>query len=176
MQEIIPEGIYMKKILAVLLCAALFLVLTACDSVSVSTDVIKPTRDPSAHAVTATPAPVVTATPAPVGVNVPAGAVNVRTQSYQDTWWIDEIIFDYNGNTWYFRTAATPSVENISGIYADGMDKMPPMNAGAPCCFTNEWDQGVVIWYENGCSHSLSVLQNARAPELIGVFHALNGN
>lgn len=175
----------MKKLLAVLLCAALVLVLTACDSVSVSTDVIKPTRDPSAHAVTATPEPYVTATPepyyvtatpAPVGVNVPVGAVNVRTQTIQDTWWIEETVFDYNGNTWYFRSASTPSLENISGIYADGMDKMPPMNAGAPCCFTNAWGQGVVIWYANGCSYSLSVLQNAQAPELISVFHALNGN
>ena len=154
----------MKKILFALLCLALIFVLTTCGSVTVSTDVIQPTRAPAA-----------TATPVPADVKLPAGATNVSTRQLQDNWWIEETSFNYNGATWYYRTAQTPDLQNISGVYAEGLDAQTQLAAGSPRCSVNEWGQGVLIWYEDGRSCSVSVLENADRVALVGVYHAITG-
>ena len=154
----------MKKILFALFCLALIFVLTACGSVTVSTDVIQPTRAPAA-----------TATPVPDDVKLPAGATNVSTRQLQDNWWIEETSFNYNGATWYYRSAQTPDLQNISGVYAEGLDAQTQLAAGSPRCSVNEWGQGVLIWYEDGRSCSVSVLENADRVALVSVYHAITG-
>ena len=155
----------MKKILAVLLCLALAVLLTACGSVSVSTDVIKPTRAPAA-----------TATPVPSNVKLPDGASYLGGRQVQENnYWIEETSFSYNGVTWYYRTAQTAELQNISGVYAEGLDAQTQLAAGSPRCSVNEWGQGVLIWYEDGRSCSVSVLENADRVALVGVYHAITG-
>lgn len=155
----------MKKILAVLLCLALAVLLTACGGVSVSTDVIKPTRAPAA-----------TATPVPSGAKLPDGASGVSTRQFQENnYLIEETSFSYNGTTWYYRTAQTNELTNISGVYAEGLNAQTQLPAGAPRCSVNEWGQGVLIWYEDGRSCSVSVSQNADRVALVNIYHAITG-
>ena len=113
-----------------------------------------------------------------IAMTLPAGAENDRwSRIVTGEQAIAQVQFDLDGNALCFRGMKTAVPEDISGMYYEwGEPEGGEVPAEAPRCFVNETGQGILLWYADGCSFSLSMSENASADVLTGVYGELTAS
>jgi len=112
-----------------------------------------------------------------VAMQLPAGAENARWSriTMQETV-LAQVTFELEGESLCFRAQKTAGPEDISGMYYEwGQPEGGEVPADAPRCFVNETGQGVLLWYADGVSFSLSMSENASADILTAVYGEIAG-
>ena len=159
----------MKRMFAAALC--LIMVLSGCGEKapeSGSVGVVNPVSSSSAEEILEKDG---------ITLRLPQGAENAQWTriTVQDAV-MAQVTFGLQGESLCFRAQKTAGPEDISGTYYEwGQPEGGQVPEGAPRCMVNETGQGVLLWYADGCSFSLSMQANASADVLTAVYAAVTG-
>ena len=80
---------------------------------------------------------------------------------------LDQVTFDYGSAEYCYRAKKTKDLQDISGMYHNWTHVEDLDDAKL---YTNEQGQGIVLWFAEGVSYSLSMSECATVESLEAMF------
>lgn len=145
---------------------ALLLLCAACSGTPAAEDelqtVVNPVHECTAEELTAQTG---------ITLNAPITAVDV---SYR---YIDgekeplaQVTFTYQGKVYTYRAQRTETIEDISGMYYDWTTTTNDSEDTPYTCYFTDGGQGIALWYADGTSYALCMMENASEEALVTMY------
>ena len=111
-----------------------------------------------------------------VSITLPKDTADAQWSRIMADGIIDQVAFTFQECAYCYRVKETGELEDISGMnYEWGEPEGGEVSPDAPRLFTNEDGQGVILWYQDGHTHCVSLSEHATTDKLLTAYFQITG-